>query len=397
MMWRCDLVPQYEAYRDEIAAAISEVLASGRYVLAENSQRFEQEFAQYIGCDHGVGLNSGTDALVYALWCRGIGAGDEVITTPFTAIPTYSAIRSVGATPVFVDIDPHTYLMDVEKIPAAITPRTRAVVAVHLFGNVVDVERIRALVPEETFLLEDCAQSHGAKIRGTRAGALGDAAAFSFYPTKNLGAYGDAGIVLTNDEDLATEMRLRRMYGMVNKDEFVLDGGNSRLDELQAAILRVKLRHLDAMNAARAARADRYAETLPPEVRPQQLGADVEGAYHVYAATCVAQRDALVAHLDSLQIQSNIYYPKGLHQQIPYQELLTSQPLLPHPQLPETERIAGQIVALPFYPEFAFSELDRVASEVSSFYGARPREGRLDAARSFRTPAPRSHNPSLRA
>lgn len=379
MMWRCDLVPQYEAYRAEIDAAIHEVLQSGRYVLADQGQQFESEFAAYIGAEHGIGLNSGTDALVYALWCRGIGAGDEVITTPFTAIPTYSAIRSVGATPVFVDIDPQTFLMDVEQIPAAVTERTRAVIAVHLFGNVVDVPRIRELVPAGTFLLEDCAQSHGAQLRGQRAGALGDAAAFSFYPTKNLGAYGDGGMIVTNDCELASEVRLRRMYGMVNKDEFILDGANSRLDEMQAAILRVKLRHLDAMNEARRVRAIRYAETLPAALQPQRIGDDVESVYHVYAATCAGSRDSLVTHLNGLGIQSNVYYPQGLHDQLPYRELG-----LERPHLPQTEAVSRSVIALPFYPELAFSDLEQVSREITSYCTA--------AASSSR-----SHRPSVAA
>ena len=199
MIWRCDLVPQYEAYKAEIDEAINKVFYSGQYTLGKNVEEFEEEFSEYIGCKYGVGVNSGTDALMLALWCFDIEKGDEVITTPFTAIPTYSAIRHVGATPVFVDIEPDTFLIDLNKIENAITEKTKAVVPVHLFGNVVDIEKLRNIVGPDIFILEDCAQAHGASIRGRRVGSMGNVSAFSFYPTKNLGGYGDGGMVMTDD------------------------------------------------------------------------------------------------------------------------------------------------------------------------------------------------------
>src|SRR5262249_47245791 len=201
----------------EVDEAIRGVLISGRYVLGPNVEAFEEEFARYVGVRHAVGVNSGTDAIVMALWICGVGRGDEVITTPFTAIPTYSAIRHVGATPVFVDIDPRTFLMDVAQVPNALSERTRAVVPVHLFGNVMDVEKLRNIVGPGIRIIEDCAQSHGASMRGRMTGSIGDAAAFSFYPTKNLGGYGDGGLVATDDPALAAAARSRRMYGMVSK------------------------------------------------------------------------------------------------------------------------------------------------------------------------------------
>ncbi len=365
MIWRCDLAPQYEAYKEEIDNAIDRVLRSGRYVLGENVAAFETEFAQYIGCDYGVGVNSGTDALMLALWCFNLQPGDEVITTPFTAIPTYSAIRHSGAKPVFVDVEPDTFLIDLEQVERAVTERTKAVVPVHLFGNVVDVLRLRRIVGPRIIILEDCAQSHGASIGGRKVGALGDIAAFSFYPTKNLGAYGDGGMVLTNNREFADLIRLRRMYGMVSKDEFVVDGVNSRLDELQAAILRVKLRHLDAMNRRRVELAAVYNAYLNAScLKPQVVVPDAEAVYHVYGAVCAGRRDELATYLEHRRIQTNVYYPMPLTKQRAVQGRYGEMP-----SLPVAERLSKQIIALPFYPEIAVETLEYVARQVNEFYG----------------------------
>ena len=299
MIWRCDLVPQYKEYQREIHEAMEGVLLSGRYILAENVQAFEREFSEYIGSKYGIGVNSGTDALILALGCFDLKPGDEVILPPFTAIPTYSAVRHSGATSVFVDIDPHTFLMDLDRVKNALTSRTKAIVPVHLFGNAVDIERLRDIVGPDVFILEDCAQSHGAAVRGKKTGVLGDISAFSFYPTKNLGAYGDGGIILTDNKDFAETIRLRRMYGMINKDEFIIDGINSRLDELQAAILRVKLKHLNAMNARRAELAALYASLLDPEyIQPQKVQDGITAVHHVYSVLCRDRRDELIGFLE---------------------------------------------------------------------------------------------------
>ncbi|MBT7861176.1 MAG: hypothetical protein HN712_12720, partial [Gemmatimonadetes bacterium] len=207
MLWRCDLVPQYEKYRDEIDEAVLRVLSSGRYTLAQEGANFEQEFAQYLGGTHGVAVNSGTDALILALSVLGIGPGDEVITTPFTAIPTYAAIRQVGARPVFVDIEEDTFLIDIGQIADAMSDRTRAVVPVHLFGNAVDIDALRTIVGPDVAIVEDAAQAHGATMRGKKVGVLGDVGAFSFYPTKNLGGYGDGGMIVTGSKERADEIR----------------------------------------------------------------------------------------------------------------------------------------------------------------------------------------------
>ena len=364
MIWRCDLVPQYEAYQDEINEAIQRVLRSGRYVLGENVAAFEEEFASYIGCQCGVGVNSGTDALMLALWCFNLQKGDEVITTPFTAIPTYSAIRHVGATPVFVDVDPATFLMDLKQVEKALTAKTRAIVPVHLFGNVVDIEKLREIVGPDVFILEDCAQSHGASIRGKMSGSIGDIAAFSFYPTKNLGGYGDGGMVLTNCKDFAEMVRLRRMYGMINKDEFITDGINSRLDELQAAILRVKLRYLDQMNRRRQELATIYENLLDDSfIKPQLVKDGVNAVYHVYSILCTERRDELMMYLEGKNIQTNVYYPMPLSQQRGYKNTFQTSV-----ELPVTAEVSKRIIALPFYSEISAETLAFVANSINEFY-----------------------------
>lgn len=363
-VWRCDLVPQFQAYQQELMPAIERVLNSGRYILAQEVEAFEREFKTYVGSPHGLGINSGTDALLLPLWMMKLQPGDEVITTPFTAIPTYSAIRHVGATPVFVDIESDTFLLDLTKIKAALTPRTKAIVPVHLFGNAVDIVRLREIVGPDIFILEDCAQSHGAKIHGRMTGSIGDAGAFSFYPTKNLGGYGDGGLITTNRPEWDQIMRKKRMYGMINKDEFVMDGINTRLDELHAAILRVKLRHLDAMNTRRRELAALYGQLLDPQfITPQAIRPSVEPVFHVYAARCKSGRDGLLAHLEKKGIQANVYYPKPTTRQAGYQAAFTRQF-----DLPVTESVCSDIIALPFYPELPEATLRQVAAAVNEFF-----------------------------
>lgn len=365
MIWRCDLVPQYEAYKAEIDAAMQRVLMSGRYVLAENVAAFEQEFSAYIGVEHSVGVNSGTDALMMPLWMCGIERGDEVITTPFTAIPTFSAIRHIGAKPIFLDLEADTFLMNLDQLQSKITERTKAIVPVHLFGNAVDVERIRDIVGNNISIVEDCAQSHGAKVRGKMTGSMGNFSAFSFYPTKNLGAYGDGGLVATNDAAAADLMKKRRMYGMISKDEFVTDGINTRLDELQAAILRVKLRHLDAMNQRRQELAAIYAELLPKEhVKPQAVREGIESVWHVYSATVSGRRDELLQFLEHKNIQANVYYPMPTTKQKGYQAAFGTDA----DALPVTEYLSKHIIALPFYPEMDVQIIETVAKAIREFY-----------------------------
>lgn len=364
MIWRCNLVPQYEAYQSEINEAIQRVLHSGKYVLGENVAAFETEFSDYLGGGYSVGVNSGTDALMLALWCLNLQPGDEVITTPFTAIPTYSAIRHVGAKPVFVDIDPETFLMDLNQVARVINNRTRAIIPVHLFGNAVDIELLRTIVGRDIIILEDCAQSHGAAVRGKMCGVLGDVAAFSFFPTKNLGGYGDGGMVVAKSKEFADEVKLRRMYGMISKDEFVTDGINSRLDELQAAILRVKLRHLDQMNDRRAELAVLYKNLLPADhIHPQTVQDDIKSVWHVYCAVSSGRRDELVQYLEANYVQTNVYYPMPLSKQKGYQAVYDTAF-----NLPVAEEISRRIIALPFYPEIPEEFLERTARLISEFY-----------------------------
>ena len=252
MIYRVDLQAQYLAYRAEIDAAVARVLASGRYTLGPEVERFEREFADYLRVPDVVSVADGTRAIVLALRVLDVRPGDEVITTPFTAMPTIGAILEIGARPVLVDIDPETFLIDLDQVAAAVTPKTKAVVPVHIFGNVVDIPALRERIGPEIFIIEDAAQAHGSCLGSALAGSMGDLATFSFYPTKNLGGYGDGGAVVCGDPMLARRLRLLRNHGMRDKDVCEAPGTNSRLDELQAAILRTKLHHLDRMNAARA-------------------------------------------------------------------------------------------------------------------------------------------------
>lgn len=232
MILRCDLAAQYRRYEKEINAAIQKVLESGRYTLAEEVSAFEADFAKYLGCKYVIGVGNGTDGLILSMKAVGVGEGDEVLTTPFTAIPTVSAIIAAGAKAVFVDIKKDSFLIDIDRIPKFVTAKTKAVIPVHIFGNVVDVDRLKRIIPNNIPIIEDAAQAHGCKMNGKYAGTMGDIGVFSFYPTKNLGGYGDGGAIVTNNPDIAEQLKLKRMYGMVDKDHIVINGVNSRLDEL---------------------------------------------------------------------------------------------------------------------------------------------------------------------
>lgn len=363
MIWRCDLLPQYEAYKDEIQEAITRVLESGRYVLANEVAAFEKEFSAYVGVDHGVSVANATDALTLSLMAFDIGVGDEVITTPYTAIPTLSAIVDTGATPVFVDICEDTYLMDLDKVAEAVTPNTKAIMPVHIFGNVLDVEKLREIVGEKMPIVEDASQAHGATLRGKQAGSMGDIGVFSFYPTKNLGAYGDGGIAVTNNKAIDEKLRLLRMYGMTDKDHIKINGINSRLDEMQAAILRVKLIHLDEMNANRRKIAERYVNELPKHLfKHQHIDADVVSNYHVFNSAFLGDREAFVAYMDDLEIQTNIYYLMPLHLQEAIKYLGGKVG-----DFPVAESLCKQAMALTFYPELEEKVLNHVIKCVREF------------------------------
>jgi dTDP-4-amino-4,6-dideoxygalactose transaminase len=351
-----DLRPQYAAIKDEVDAAVRGVLERGWYVLGPEVEAFETEFAAYCGARYAVGVGSGTEALHLALWACELGPGDEVITVAHTAVPTINAISLTGARPVFVDVDAATRTMDPVAAAAAVTSRTRALLPVHLYGHPADMGPLQALARERGLaLIEDAAQAHGAAYHGTRAGRLGDLAAFSFYPTKNLGAYGDGGMVVTDDATLAERLRLLRNYGQTDRYHHQIEGLNSRLDELQAAVLRVKLRHLDAWTAARRERAARYTARLRNVTLPTEA-AWAQHVYHLYAVE-VPRREAVQAALAAAGIGTLVHYPIPAHLQPAYAHLGIARG-----SLPVTERLADTVLSLPLYPELPLDQIDEVAA-----------------------------------
>lgn len=357
----------YDALRDEIDAAVAMVLRSGWYVLGQEVAAFERAFAEYVGCRHAVGVASGTDALRVALLACGIGPGDEVLTVANAGEPTPMAICSVGATPRFVDVDPSTYTMSAEEAARAVGPRAKALLPVHLYGLPADLGALKDLASDAGIrLVEDACQAHGAAIDGQRAGGVGDAGCFSFYPTKNLGALGDGGMVVTDDDELADRARLVRQYGWQRRNWSVTMGINSRLDELQAAILRVKLPHLDAWNARRREIAARYTELLEPvaDQRGLQLTVEPPGRRHVYHLFVVRApaRDRLRDALSRRGIAAGVHYPHPAHLQPAFQHLWDAPP-----RLPVTERLAQEVLSLPIFPEMTDDEVDSVAYAVATW------------------------------
>lgn len=364
-----DLAAQYEAVKSEIDRAVQRVLASGKYVLGQTVEEFERSLAAYCGTKHAVGLASGTDALILALDAVGVGPGDEVITTPFTFFATAEAISRVGATPVFVDIEPRTYNIDPAAIEPAITERTKAVIPVHIFGHPADMKPIVEIGKRHKLkVIEDACQAIGAEYRGARVGALADAACFSFFPTKNLGGCGDGGALTTNDAGLAGRIRLLREHGSKKKYQHSVLGYNSRLDALQAAILQVKLRHLDNWNDARRLLAHRYNELLGGlPVRTPFEDADVKHVYHLYIIRA-RERGALEEALGAAGIAFGVYYPVPLHLQEVYEPLG-----VPAGSLPKSEAASTETLALPLYPELPIKFQDEVAKAVRSAYRHAPR------------------------
>jgi len=351
-----DLARQTAALRDELDAAGDRVLTSGRYLFGEELERFEASFAEWCGARHGVGVANGTDAITIALQAVGVGPGDEVVTAANTCVPTVVGIENAGAVPVLVDAEPATRTLDPALVEAAITPRTKALLPVHLYGQCADVETLAGICARHGIaLVEDCAQAHGAEIGGRRAGSLGDAAAFSFYPTKNLGALGDGGAVVTSDPEVAERARLLRNYGERDRFEHVLRGRNSRLDALQAAFLAAKLPHLDAWNERRRAIAACYTEAL--EGTAVTTPRDAPGRHHVYHLYVVetSDRERFRAELARLGVETAVHYPRPIHLQPAYRALGEGR------SLPVSERLAASVVSLPLYPELADDEVELVA------------------------------------
>lgn len=352
---------QYRSHRAAIDDAVARVLSGGRYVLGPETEAFEREFAAYLGLPHAIGVANGTDALHVALRALGAGPGDEVVTVAHTAVATVSAIELAGASPVLVDIDPATFTIDPAAVERAITPRTKAVIAVHIYGHPADMDAILGICrPRGIRVVEDCAQCHGARLGGRMTGTMGDIAAFSFYPTKNLGAIGDGGGVATADGELARRCRLVREYGWARRYVSDVAGFNSRLDEVQAAILRAKLPSLDADNDRRRAIAGVYGERLGrlkgialPTERP-----GVRHVYHLYA-TLVDRRDEVLEALREHGVLAGIHYPMPIHLQPAY-----AGRTAPAGTLPATERVARHELSLPMYPELSEADAHRVCDAV---------------------------------
>ena len=352
-----DLRAQYRTIAAEVDQAMRRVVERGDFILGHDLEAFEAEFAAYCETGHAVGVDSGLSALELGIRALGIGPGDEVLTPANSFIASSSAISVTGATPVWVDADPETYNIDPAAIRAAITPRTRAIMVVHLYGQPVDMDAVATVAREHGLrVIEDACQAHGARWRGRRAGSFGDVAAFSFYPGKNLGAYGDGGMVTTADAELAERVRMLRNYGQRRKYEHVTTGWNRRLDTLQAAVLRVKLRHLDEWNEARRRHAERYDALLGDG--DLVLPTTISGAEHVFHLYVVQapQPQRLLALLKERGISAGLHYPVPIHLQEAYRD----RGMGPG-SFPVTEALAGRVLSLPMYPELTAEQIERVA------------------------------------
>jgi dTDP-4-amino-4,6-dideoxygalactose transaminase len=352
-----DLKAQYRTIKPEIRQAIDEVLESQHFVLGPQVKAFEHEFAAYTSSQYAIGVNTGTSALHLALLAAGVGPGDEVITVPFTFVASVASIVYTGARPVLVDIDPLSYTIDPARIEAAITPRTKAILPVHLYGRPADMDPILAIAHRHGLLvIEDAAQAHGAEYRGRRAGSLGDLGCFSFYPGKNLGAYGEGGAVTTNNPEFARAVRMLRDWGAETKYNHILKGYNFRLEEIQAAVLRVKLRHVQAWTTARRAHARRYSALLAgtPVVTPREMD-DARHVYHIYAIRS-NDRAGLQQSLTAAGVQTGIHYPIPVHLLPAHADLGYAPGDFPH-----SERAAAEVLSLPMYAELAAEQLQAVA------------------------------------
>jgi dTDP-4-amino-4,6-dideoxygalactose transaminase len=361
-----DLGAQIDQLWPELEKTVREVMRSGRFILGPQVEAFERECASYLGCAHTIGVGSGHEALVIALRAAGIGPGDEVITTPFTFFSTGEATLEVGATPVFADIEPDSFCLDPESALAALTPRTRAFLPVHLYGAAADLGPLLEVCAQRGLkLIEDTAQAFGATCAGKRLGTLGSLGAFSFFPSKSLGAFGDAGLIATNDAALAEQVRLLRHHGQRDRYTQVRTGRTGRLDELQAAILRVKLPYMERWNARRRAIAERYRSLLAgaPQLVLPSTRPDVEHSYNYFTLRILGgRRDAVQQELEKRGVSTAIYYPQPLHESALY----TSRAQ----RMPHAERAAAEVLSLPIWPEMPDDAVERVAREVRASLGA---------------------------
>jgi len=361
-----DLKKQYQGIKEEILAEISKVLDGMQLFLGKNVQTFESHFAAYCGTEYAIGVGSGTDALHLALLACGIGPGDEVITVSNTFFATVEAIALVGARPVFVDIDPDTYNIDPSQIEEALTSRTRAIIPVHLYGQPADMDPILEIAKSHKIkVIEDACQAHGAEYKGRRTGSLGDAGCFSFYFTKNLGAYGEAGIITTSDPDIAKECRLLRDHGQDPKYYHSLFGVNDRLDEIQAAVLNVKLPHLDEWTESRRNIAQTYNAGLPKSIVKPQEKEWAKHVYHLYVIR-TPDRDELRAWLETKGVSSGMHYPIPIHLQEAWRNYGGGDF-----SLPITEKVVREILSLPMYPELSAEEVDYICNCIQDFSKSR--------------------------
>jgi dTDP-4-amino-4,6-dideoxygalactose transaminase len=360
-----DLKIQYQSIRDEVRGEIDRMLESAQFILGPNVVEFEKEFAAYCGTKYAAGVASGTDALLLALEALHIGPGDEVITVVNTFIATAASIMGTGAVPVFVDMDSQTYNLDSNQIEAKVHKKTRAIIPVHLYGQPADMSPILEIARrKKLFVIEDAAQAHGATYQGKKTGSIGNVGCFSFYPSKNLGAYGDAGAVTTDDADIYARVKLLRDHGREGKYSHSVCGHNSRLDEIQAAVLRIKLRRLDAWNKRRQEIAGLYSRLLKdlPLVTAPGKTAQANHVYHVYVIRC-RQRDELQQWLTSKEISTGIHYPMPLHLQKAFASLGHVKG-----DFPIAEKAAGEIISLPMYPEMGDDAVEYVCRQISNFY-----------------------------
>ena len=368
-----DYIEEYEDEKLEILAAIDKVMHSGRLILGESVKSFEVAFASYCGVKHGIGVDNATNGLFLALKALGIGQGDEVITVSNTAVPTVCAIVSAGATPVFVDINPATYLMDTSKLEALVTPKTKCILPVQLFGQCADMDEISTVAKKHNLkVLEDCAQAHGASQKGRKAGSMSDLAVFSFYPTKPLGGYGDGGMVVTDSDELNAKLRRLRFYGMETNYYAEEHGYNARLDELHAEILLRKLAHLDRYIAARSALAERYfhmlcSSSLTLPVVPN----DNFHVFYIFVARH-PERDRIVSELKRRDILLNISYPWPIHMMRGYIYLGYKEG-----DFPETEKAAREIFSLPMYPKLGIEDQDKVCEALGEILSESDRIGMI--------------------
>jgi len=353
---------QFKSYQGEIEKAVLTVMRGSRYVLGEQVKLLEQEFARYIGVNACVGVANGTDAIELALRALEIGAGDEVITVSHTAVATVAAIEATGATPVLVDVEPFFYTLNPMQLEEVVTPKTKAIIAVHLYGQAADLDAIAAFCHTHgIFLIEDVSQAHGAKYKRQNLGSIGDIGCFSCYPTKNLGAIGDAGLITTNNTELATKIRMLREYGW-NERISEYPGRNSRLDELQAAVLRIKLKYLDADNEKRRQLAEYYTDKLSDlSIQLPKVREEAESVFHLYVLQVEGRHD-LLEYLKGKGIQAGVHYPVPIHLQPAYQDrILTAN------DMSITENLTKRIISLPMYPELSMNDAKKIVDVLKKF------------------------------